>query len=107
MSKGFIWTIKDKVEVNEGEILSFAGRWDWLTSNVASADMEVYLGAEDVTSSVTTGSITINGKTVTYKKIQNLVGGKTYRVRWHATDAGGQVHIRMTEMKVIAKKTGK
>lgn len=107
MSKGYIWTIPEKIEINEDEILSYGGRWDWLTSNVASADMEVFLGAEDVTSSVTTGSITINGKTVTYKKIQNLTGGKTYRVRWHATDGGGQNHIRLTEIKVIAKKTGK
>ena len=106
MSNGQINTIPAKISINEGEGKTFAGPWSWLASDVASADIEVYLGAEDVTGTTTTGSPSINGKTVTYPRVHSLVGGENYRVIFEATDDAGDTHRRVLNIHVVAKKTG-
>jgi len=64
---------------------------------VASPDMTVYeiSSLTDVTSSVTTGSMSVSGQVITLKKIQTLEKGKKYRVDVTFTKDGSSLDRRI------------
>lgn len=57
-------------------------------TNDATLVMKVYRGNDDVTSSLTTGSLSVLNNTVTLKTLQNLVGGDHLIVTLQATCDG-------------------
>lgn len=77
---------------------TFYGTWQNLTPS--SADFYIYENAEDKTSSLAVGSISINGKVVTYKKLQSLEGGKVYVCDFIVTGTNGQTMTMKMELHV-------
>ena len=85
----------------ENDSLIFLGPWPNLRPD--TADMKIYDGVEDVTSTVApTGSNSISGNVATYKKISVLTANKVYVINFLVSTVDGQTYTMKMELHVEA-----
>lgn len=96
MTRPFGTIATNKTEARESPVLMFQGISDFHllqidgTGTLASPTMAIYKegGTTDLSSTLLAGSMSVSGRVIKTKTVQNLIGGSNYKVYVYFTDGG-------------------